>query len=158
MKLTGMQLDIGFRNPRHYLIGIAIALALSLAIAVIPALCGISLVGGHTDWSWFTVLRQFLFCVLIIGPVEEFVFRVYFQDVFVSFFDKHGWIGVVIASALFGLYHLINGNLIQVVFTFGIGLVFGFVKYKIRDCGYVGVALGHGLYDFFIEIVRMLIV
>ena len=59
---------------------------------------------------------------------------------------------------LFGLSHLINGTLMQVVFTFGIGLVFGFAKYKIRDCGYVGVAFGHGLYDFFIEIVRMLIV
>ena len=34
----------------------------------------------------------------------------------------------------------------------------GFSKYKIRDCGCVGVAFGHGLYDFLIEIVRVFVV
>lgn len=158
MKLTDMKLDIDFRNRRQYLIGIVIALALALTIAVVPALCGFSLVGGHTEWSWPGMIRQFLFCVLIVGPVEEFVFRVYLQDVFVSFFENKKWLGVVIASALFGLSHLINGNLAQVIFTFGIGLVFGFARYKLRDCGYVGVAFGHGLYDFLIVIVRVFVV
>lgn len=86
--------------------------------------------------------------MLIIGPVEEFIFRVYLQDVFVGFFNTRKWLGVIIAALLFGLLHIINGNIIQVLFTFGIGLVFGFSKYKIKNCGYVGVSLAHGLYDF----------
>jgi membrane protease YdiL (CAAX protease family) len=90
--------------------------------------------------------------------VEEFVFRVYLQDAFVSFFETHKWIGVVIASFLFGLWHIINGNVVQVFFTFGIGLVFGFAKYKLKDCGYIGVSFGHGLYDFLNILVRMFIV
>ncbi|MBQ5488516.1 MAG: CPBP family intramembrane metalloprotease, partial [Clostridia bacterium] len=110
------------------------------------------------NWSWPTLAFQLLFCMLIIGPVEEFIFRVYLQDVFVSLFERHPWLGVVIAALLFGLFHLINGNLIQVLFTFGIGLVFGLAKYRIKDCGYVGVAIGHGLYDFLNVVVRMLIV
>ena len=60
----------------------------TLCIAIIPALCGFSLVGEHTDFSWFTIIYDFLFYMLIIGPVEEFVFRVYLQDTFVSFFEK----------------------------------------------------------------------
>ena len=96
--------------------------------------------------------------MLIIGPVEEFVFRVYLQDTFVSFFEKHKWLGVVVAAFLFGLWHIINGNIVQVLFAFGIGLVFGFAKYKIKDCGYVSVAFGHGLYDFLNTIVRMFVV
>ena len=96
--------------------------------------------------------------MLIIGPVEEFVFRVYLQDMFVSFFKKQKWIGVVVSSFLFGLWHMINGNVIQVLFTFGIGLVFGFAKYKIKDCGYIGVSFGHGLYDFLNTVVRMFVV
>jgi len=140
------------------LIGFTIALVLSAVIAIIPALCGFSLVGEHTDFSWFNVIYEFLFCMLIIGPVEEFVFRVYLQETFVSFFEKHKWLGVVIAAFLFGLWHIINGNIIQVLFTFGIGLVLGFSKYKIKDCGYVGVAFGHGLYDFLNTLVRMFIV
>ena len=158
MKLMKMKIEIDFKNKRHYLIGCAIALALSLIIAVIPTACGFSLVGKHTNWSWSTLVFQLLFCVLIVGPVEEFIFRVYLQDVFVSLFEQHKWIGVVIVAFLFGLFHLINGNLIQVLFAFGIGLVFGFAKYKIKDCGYAGVALGHGLYDFLNVVVRMLIV
>lgn len=158
MKLTGMKIDIDFKNKRQYLIGVVIALTLSVIIAIIPALCGFSLVGNHSDFSWFVLIYDFLFYLLIIGPVEEFVFRVYLQDTFVSFFEKHKWMGVVIVAFLFGLWHLINGNIIQVLFTFGIGLVFGFAKYKIKDCEYVGLALGHGLYDFLNTLVRMFIV
>ncbi len=77
---------------------------------------------------------------------------------FVGLFGRRPWIGVVIAAFLFGLFHLINGNLIQVLFAFGIGLVFGFAKYRIKHCGYAGVAFGHGFYDFLNVVVRMWIV
>ena len=157
MKLTDRKFAVDLKNKRQYGIGAAIALLLSVTIAVVPALCGFSLVGNHTDFSWFALVYDFLLYLLIIGPVEEFVFRVYLQDAFVSFFPKNKWLGVVIASFLFGLWHLINGNMAQVLFTFGIGLVFGFSKYKIKDCGYTGVAFGHGLYDFFNSLVRMFI-
>lgn len=158
MKLTDMKIEINLKNKRQYLIGIAIALVLSVVIAVIPALCGFSLVGNHADFSWFVLIYDLLFLLLIIGPVEEFIFRVYLQDAFVSFFEKNKWLGIVIASFLFGLFHIINGSIIQVLFTFFIGLVFGFAKHKIKDCGYVGVAFGHGLYDFLNTLVRMFIV
>lgn len=158
MKQTDMIVDVDFKNKRQYLIGAIIALAISVIIAVIPALCGFSLVGKHTNFSWFDLIYNFLFYMLIIGPVEEFVFRVYLQDTFVSFFEKHKWLGVVVAAFLFGLWHIINGNIVQVLFAFGIGLVFGFAKYKIKDCGYVSVAFGHGLYDFLNTIVRMFVV
>lgn len=158
MKQTDMIVDMDFKNKRQYLIGAIIALALSVILAVIPALCGFSLVGKHTNFSWFDLIYNFLFYMLIIGPVEEFVFRVYLQDTFVSFFEKHKWLGVVVAAFLFGLWHIINGNIVQVLFAFGIGLVFGFAKYKIKDCGYVSVAFGHGLYDFLNTIVRMFVV
>ena len=158
MKITRMKINIDFKNKHQIFIGAVIAITLSVFIAIIPALCGFSLVGEHTDFSWFTIIYDFLFYMLIIGPVEEFVFRVYLQDTFVSFFEKKKWIGVVVASFLFGLWHIINGSIIQVIFTFGIGLVFGFAKYKIKDCGYIGVSFGHGLYDFLNTIVRMFIV
>ena len=158
MKLTDMKIEISLRNKRQYLIGLALALGLSGVIAVIPALCGFSLVGNHADFSWHTLIYHFLFYLFIIGPVEEFVFRVYLQDAFVSFCKKRPWLGVVIASLLFGFWHIINGNLFKVLFTFFIGLVFGFAKHKIKDCGYIGVAFGHGVYDFLNTLVRMFIV
>ena len=158
MKLTRMKINIDIKNKWQYVIGTTIALTLSVIIAIIPAVCGFSLVGEHMNFSWFSIIYDFLFYLLIIGPIEEFVFRVYLQEAFVSFFEKHKWVGVVIAAFLFGLWHIINGNIIQVLFTFGIGLVLGFAKFKIKNCGYVGVALGHGLYDFLNTIVRIFIV
>ncbi len=79
MKLMHMRIDVDFADKRHYLIGCAVALSLSLLIAVIPAICGFSLVGTHVEPSWTTLLIQLLFCMLIIGPVEEFIFRVYLR-------------------------------------------------------------------------------
>lgn len=158
MRLTGMPVKVDWTNKRQYLIGSGVALVLSAVIAVIPALCGFSLVGGHQDFSWFDLLYDFAHYFLIIGPVEEFVFRVYLQDAFVSFFETNKWAGVVLAAFAFGLWHLIHGSIIQVLFTFGIGLVFGFARYRIKACGYPGLALGHGLYDFMNTLVRMFVV
>ncbi len=158
MKLTDLKFEFDWKNVRQYGIGVAIALTLSLLIAVIPALCGFSLVGPHYEFSWFATVYHLFLYFLFVGPVEELVFRVYVQDTLVSFFEKRKYLGVLFAALLFGLWHLINGSPIQVAFTFGIGLVFGTCRYKIRDCKYPGLAVGHGLYDFLNEIVRMFIV
>lgn len=158
IKLTGIEIDLDIKNYIQYLIGIAIALTLSICIAFIPALLGAPLVGSHQDFSWGTLLWSLFNFFFIIGPVEEIIFRVYYQETFINFFNKFKWIGVLIAAFLFGWWHLINGSLLQVAFTFGIGLVFGMSKYFIKNCKYLGLSLGHGLYDFLNVIVRMFIV
>ena len=158
IKLTGVKIGIELKNFWQYLIGLGIALALSLFIAFIPAWCGHSLVGAHTKYDLGTLLFAIFFYFLIIGPVEELIFRVYYQETFISFFNKHKWIGVIIASAIFGLWHLINGSPLQVLFTFGIGLVFGFAKYFIKRFKYLGVSFAHGLYDFLNIIVTMFVI
>ena len=158
IKLTGVKIGIELKNFWQYLIGLGIALTLSLFIAFIPAWCGHSLVGVHTNYDIGTFIYAFFFFLLVIGPVEELVFRVYYQETFMSFFNKHKWIGVIIASALFGLWHLINGSPLQVLFTFGIGLVFGFAKYFLKQYKYLGVAFSHGLYDFLNVVVTMFVI
>ena len=158
IKLTGVKIGIELKNFWQYLIGLGIALTLSLFIAFIPAWCGHSLVGAHTKYDLGTLLFAIFFYFLIIGPVEELIFRVYYQETFISFFNKHKWIAVIIASAIFGLWHLINGSPLQVLFTFGIGLVFGFAKYFIKRFKYLGVSFAHGLYDFLNIIVTMFVI
>ena len=114
--------------------------------------------GAHTKYDLGTLLFAIFFYFLVIGPVEELIFRVYYQETFISFFNKNKWIGVIIASALFGMWHLINGSPLQVLFTFGIGMVFGFAKYFIKKFKYLGVSFCHGLYDFLNIIVTMFVV
>ena len=158
IKLTEVEIGLDFRNWKSYLIGLVMAIALSLFIAVIPALLGSSIVGSHLDPTPDILILNFAFFVFAVGPVEELVFRVYVQETFMSFFTKHKWVAVIIAAFLFGLWHIINGSLLQVLFTFGIGLVFGFAKYFLKNCKYLGVATAHGLYDFLNIVVRVLIV
>lgn len=158
MKLTNMKIDFDFKNYKQYIIGVAIALILSLCIGLIPALCGGSLVGGHADFVPWKFAFQMFFYLVIIGPVEELIFRVYVQDTLGYVFLVNDWVSVIVSSALFGLWHIINGSFIQVLFTFGIGLVFGFAKYFLKNCKYLGLALGHGLYDFLNYVITVFVI
>ena len=158
MKRTDMKLDLDVKNKKQYLVGFCIAYDLTIAIAILPALCGYSLVGGHREFSKLALLFYFFYYMLIVGPAEELIFRVYMQDTLVSMLKKHKWIGVVLASLLFGAWHLINGSLMQAAFTFGIGMIFGMCKYTIKSCKFIGLALAHGIYDFLIVVVTMFIV
>ena len=158
MKINGMKVDIDFKNFKQYLIGIGVALLLSLNLVIMPTILGLNMLGQHANFDFFYLLFYFCFYFLIIGPVEELVFRVYVQDTFTSFFSKHKWIGVVISALLFGLWHIINGSWFQVIFASIIGLVFGLCRHLIKNCKYLGLAFGHGLYDFLNEILRLFLV
>ena len=158
IKLTKIDIGIELKNYWQFIFGATIALSVSLFVAFSPAFFGFSIVGNHQNFDWGTLLYSLFFYFLIIGPVEELIFRVYFQETFISFFKKHSWIGVIIAAATFGIWHLINGSLFQVLFTFGFGLLFGFAKYFLKKFKYLGLSFGHGLYDFLNVIVRMFIV
>lgn len=157
MKLTDIKLDLDIKNAKQYIIGITIALMLSLCIAFIPTIYKLPIAVQHQDFSWSNIIISFLKFILTVGPVEELFFRVYMQDTLISFFDKKKYCGVIIASLIFGLWHLINGSILQVFLTFGIGLVFGTCKYKMKDCKYLGLALGHGLYDFLNVVVSIFV-
>jgi len=155
MKLTKIKTEFGLKNVKSYVIGIVIALGLTLVMGLIPIWCGTSLIGGHSDFVLWEFIFNLFYLLLIIGPVEELIFRVYIQETIEVYFNKNKWISVIIAAVLFGIFHIINGSIGQVIFTFIIGLVFGLCKYFIKNCKYLGVALGHGLYDFLIYVLTI---
>lgn len=63
---------------------------------------------------------------IILGPIaEEFIFR----GVSLSHFEKvlPFWVANIFQAILFGLYHM---NLVQGIYTFFVGLFFGYVYHK----------------------------
>ena len=158
IRLSEVKIDFEWKNYKQYLIGAGVALFLSLCIAWIPALCGSSIVGEHTNFDIAEFFINLFFFMLIVGPVEELVFRIYYQKVLVIFLKNIRIVAVLLASLIFGLWHWINGSLFQVLFTFGIGFVFGVVKEYVKDMHYPGISLSHGLYDFLNYIVRLTVV
>lgn len=160
MKLSGISLkeQMDFANKKQYLWAIVIFAALSLSVAVIPALFGVSFIGGHTEPPAVLVAYSALFYIGFVGTVEELIFRGYIQELFVDILPKHKWLGAVIAAAIFGLWHWVNGSFVQVLFTFAIGAFIGLMKYFIKNCTLISAALGHGLYDFMNIIVRIFLI
>jgi membrane protease YdiL (CAAX protease family) len=135
--------------------GISLSLILALIIGVIPILLGQSLIGNHEEYS-STVLFQNMFLYLIlVGPVEELIFRGYIQSQVISWLPKHKWLGPLLAALLFGLWHIINGSLIQVVFTFFIGMAFGYAQYFVKHFTLLSSTISHGIYDFILSLLRM---
>lgn len=160
MKASGISIkeQLDFKNKKQYLWGFVVFALLSLVVAVIPALFGNSLIGSHTEPHSFAVVMSAIFYIVFVGPVEELIFRGYVQETLVEILPKNKWLGAVIAAALFGIWHIINGSLVQVLFTFAIGLFLGLMKYFIKNCTLISVSLGHGVYDFMNIIWRILIV
>lgn len=130
------------------LIGVGIAVLLCFFIGILPILCGTSLIGSHSDMSVGNILFAAMQDILFVGVGEEIVFRGYVQNQFSIWLKKCKWLAPLIAAVLFGFWHLINGSLIQVLFTAVIGCVFGYAKYFIKDCSLLSVIIAHGLYDF----------
>lgn len=160
MKLSGVKIkkQLDFANGKQYLWALAVFAVLSVTIAVLPALFGTSLIGQHAEFPPSDIAYYALFYIGFVGPVEELIFRGYIQEQFVEILPRHKWLAPIIASAVFGLWHWINGSFVQVLFTFAIGLVFGLAKHFLKNCTLISVALGHGLYDFMNIIIRIVLI
>lgn len=157
MKLSGDKLSsYGFiRNGivKQVASGIIAALAMSVLFTLLPHMIGM---GDYVDnGSRYQYFRQYLFefvyCIVSVGAVEEFVFRgvIYFKikEVF-----GREWIAIAFASALFGLFHIFQGNLIQVVVTALLGIVFCLLRLKIRGFTTLSLIFAHGIYDALISV------
>ncbi len=155
--LSGRQLAVSLRPARQWLWALALAGGLGLTIIVLPLLFGTSLVGSHADFVSWAAVVELLDNLLVIGPVEELIFREYVQGELVALLPEKPWLAVLSASALFGAWHLINGSPVQALFTFGIGCAFGFARQYGKRCTYLSCALGHGLYDSLCSMTRWLL-
>lgn len=145
-------------NKKQYIFAVAIFAVLSITVAIVPALFGNSIIGGSIEFDIEVLILNAVFFILFVGPIEEFIFRIYVQETLENLFEKHKWLAPLLSSIVFGLWHLLNGSLAQAIFTFLIGLVFAFSRYYLKDCTYVSLALAHGLYDFFNIVIRMFMI
>lgn len=147
--------ELTFGDARSYLWGLAIFVLLGVTVVVIPLLCGVNLIGEAMKFDPAVLGSYIVFTLLFVGPVEEFLFRIYLQDTLLSLFSRCRWLAPILSAAAFGLWHLILGDWLQAAFTFLIGLLFGFARYKLPGCSWLALALGHGLYDLFIIVMKM---
>lgn len=113
-----------------------------------------------------TSLDYFIVAFIFVGPAEELVFRGFIQSRLNEAFDRPRQFlgvsfgsGLIIASLLFGLLHMLNTDVFNPflgkygldifwgVIAFFLGLILGFVREKTGSI--VAPAILHGALDFF---------
>jgi membrane protease YdiL (CAAX protease family) len=92
--------------------------------------------------------------ILIIGTIEEFIFRGYILKVISELSNK--WLGVIISSILFGAWHLINGNVYQALITTLIGFIFALCLILNKKANLLSVMAAHGVYDALLAVIAFL--
>lgn len=134
-------------------IGVAIALAMSVVFTLVPHLAGFGQffdTGNRYEYLWQYIF-EFTYCILSVGFVEEFVFRGFIFGKLQKI-CRNNVLPVVISSALFGLFHIFNGNIFQVLMTAGIGALFCLCRLKIKNCSTLSLVIAHGVYDALITV------
>lgn len=123
----GMRFSLRGFDPAAILWGVILMLALTVVVEPVLALfpaewyAWVSDRATHGGWAMATAL--------VAAPIcEEWLFRGLIQQHLVR--RRGPWTGIVVASALFGLVHLIPQ---QVVAGFLLSLVIGLVYYKTRS-------------------------
>lgn len=93
---------------------------------------------ARLEWSsfWFPALSLLIFT----GFLEELIFRGLIQEASTS---TLGRLGLIYTALLFAILHIGYQSVVDVIFVFGAGLMFGLIAARTRSI--IGVSLAHGL-------------
>ncbi len=92
------------------------------------------------------LIRLSIVVIFFVALVEELLFRVLLQP---QFIERSGAVwGILITSVLFGAVHAIYGNVYELLFTTGAGVVFGVAFYKTKNLPFV--VTMHAVDDIFL--------
>ena len=148
--------EYGFSKEKislQVILGVAIGVVMSFILTLLPHLLGFGEYvdsGKRYEYLW-QFIYEFVYCIVAIGFVEEFVFRGFIYQKIKSIFQKD-ITAVIGSSVLFGVFHLFSGNIIQMVMTALIGAFFCFCRLKIKNCSTLSLIIAHGVYDALITV------
>jgi len=128
-------------------IGILLAFAMSLVLTVFPIILGLKeMVGSIIYAETWKFVYQFVYSIFGVALAEELIFRGYIFKKLMEIKNSK-WFAIIISSLLFGLFHIFNGNIIQVFMTAFLGFVFCIFREKIKGCTLLSLIIAHGMYD-----------
>lgn len=141
--------DLGFSSNhlgRQILIGIVLALLLTAVFTILPIALGFKEIVGSTDYSHaWQFAYQFAYSILGVALAEELVFRGYIFHKLLELRNNR-WFAIVISSLIFGFFHVLTGNIIQLFMTALLGFLFCLFREKIKNCSLLSLIIAHGVY------------
>lgn len=83
------------------------------------------------DISPLSLLKLTVVMVFVVGLVEEIIFRSFLQTRLKKIFGA--WEGIIISSMIFGFMHSGYGTYYEILYTFFVGVIIGYMFYKTRS-------------------------
>ena len=140
--------DIGLIKEKltwQLLNGLFVAIGALAIFVILPAFFGVQMVYvGSLDIR--SVFYQLAYMLLAVATIEEVVFR---GHLFKKLLDikESRWFAITMSSVMFGLYHIFNWNIFQIVVTAFIGFYFCVCREKIKQCTLLSLIIGHAVYN-----------
>lgn len=138
---------LGFSTD-HLARQVTIALVLfvgTILFVVVPVLLGIDAL-GEPETRTFQFIYQILRTFFVVGLGEELIWRGFVLGKASAALGSEN-AGIIASSVLFGLWHYPAGqDVLQVIATAAIGLVYAVARSKIKHCSTLATGLAHGLH------------
>ena len=155
--------DYGFSKENFFaqiLIGICVGLGMSFILTLLPHLFGFSgfVDNGHRYKYVWQFIFEFAYCILGVAATEEFGFRGFIYARLKKITNGKELVPIIVSSVLFGLFHVFGGNVFQIFMTALIGILFCFLRLKIKNCSTLSLIICHGVYDAMITLWASLLI
>lgn len=143
-------IEIKKNIPKQIIIGIILGLIMSFFFTLIPILLGFKEIVGSTTYNQaWKFIYEFVYGVIGVALAEEIVFRGYVFNKLLQI-KKSRFFAIILSSIIFGIFHIFNGNILQVFMTFIIGVIFCLCREKIKNCTLLSLIIIHGLHNWLI--------
>ena len=141
------------RDGHQILAGILIGAAMSLVLTLVPHLVGFGVYvqNGKRYIHLWQFAYEFLYCIAAVGLVEEFIFRGFIYNK-IKKISGNDIAAVIGSSVLFGLFHILSGNIVQMIMTAFLGVLWCLCRLKIKNCTLLSLIIAHGIYDALITV------
>lgn len=135
------------------LIGAAIGIGMSLLLTLLPMLTGMGewVNNGKSYQYGWQFFYEFFYCIFAVGLAEEYVFRGFLFTKIKAIVNSTP-AAIIGSSLLFGLFHILNGNALQIIMTALLGVFWCVCREKIKYCSLLSLIAAHGIYDALITV------
>ena len=140
--------NIGFTKEKivqQILIGILVAIGSLSIFIILPAIFGFNM-SYVTNRGILAILYQFIYMLFAVALVEEIIFRGYLLKKLLDI-NKSKWSAIIISSTLFGFFHILNWNLLQIIVTATIGFYWCLCKERLKYCTLLSLVIAHALHN-----------
>ena len=142
--------NLGFSGEsvsKQIVTGVIIALAMSAVFTIFPIMLGFKdMVGAASYTKAWQFAYQFGYSILGVALAEELIFRGYIFYKLLKIKNSK-WFAIIISSLIFGLFHIFNGNIIQIAMTAVLGIIYCVLRERIKHCTTLSLIIAHGVYD-----------